>query len=115
MISIFHCPGLFGKLKRSLSGNRTKSSGKNEKEGEVEVRPTDKAGKGNRLTALYLGAVDRSRSVLRSSEASVKPRRSFNRSNFKVDKDEIKKAYHDVRSDKTGISIIDVNIDCNLD
>ena len=80
-----------------------KKPGKEEDEGEVELRATGRGGKGNRLTQLYIGAVDKSRSGARASEPNLKPRRSFNRSAFKVDKDEIKKAYHDVRSDKTGI------------
>ena len=104
MFTIHYNLGFFGKLKQSMS--ITKKSGKDEEEGEVELRATGRGGKGNRLTQLYIGAVDRSKSGSRASEPSLKPKRSFNRSAFKVDKDEIKKAYHDVRSDKTGIHTI---------
>ena len=79
---------------------------KGEKDGEVELRATGKSGgKSNRLTQLYIGAVDRSRSSSRASEGGAQPRvKSFNRA-LKADKDEIKKAYHDVRSDNTGFKI----------
>jgi len=90
--------GFFGKIKRRMSISKDSSD---QKEGEVELRATGRGTKGNRLTQLYLGAVDRSRSSSRASDSATKPRRSFNRT-LKADKDEIKKAYHDVRSDQTG-------------
>ena len=85
-------------MKRRMSISKDSSD---QKEGEVELRATGRGTKGNRLTQLYLGAVDRSRSSSRASDSATKPRRSFNRT-LKADKDEIKKAYHDVRSDQTG-------------
>ena len=88
-------------MKKQLSFTKDK---KDDKEEEVQLRATGRGGKGNRLTQLYIGAVDRSRSSGRDTGQKVQPRRSFNRTGFKVDKDEIKKAYHDVRSDNTGIN-----------
>ena len=93
--------GFFKKMKKQLSFTKDK---KEKTEEEVQLRATGRGGKGNRVTQLYIGAVDRSRSSSQSSAQTIQPRRSFNRSGFKVDKDEIKKAYHDVRSDKTGIN-----------
>ena len=84
-------------MKKQLSFTKDKKG-----DNETEQRTNGRATKGNKLTQLYLGAVDRSRSSSRSASPKVKPKRSFNRSGFKVDKDEIKKAYHDVRSDNTG-------------
>ena len=88
-------------MKKQLSFTRDR---KDSNEEDVQLRATGRGGKGNRVTQLYIGAVDKSRSSSQPAGPSVKPRRSFNRSGFKVDKDEIKKAYHDVRSDKTGIN-----------
>ena len=85
-------------MKKQLSFTNDKVADK-----EPELRATGSASKGNKLTQLYIGAVDRSRSSSRASP-QVKPTRSFNRSGFKVDKDEIKKGYHDVRSDNTGMT-----------
>ena len=84
-------------MKKQLSFTKDKEADK-----EPELRATGRRSSGNKLTQLYIGAVDRSRSSSRASP-QVKPKRSFNRSGFKVDKDEIKKGYHDVRSDNTGM------------
>ena len=91
-------------MKKQLSFTKDKKG-----DDETEQRTNGRETKGNKLTQLYLGAVDRSRSSSRSASPKMKPKRSFNRSGFKVDKDEIKKAYHDVRSDKTG-NIYYINI-----
>ena len=91
-------------MKKQISFTKDKKG-----DDDTEQRTNGRATKGNKLTQLYLGAVDRSRSSSRSASPKIKPKRSFNRSGFKVDKDEIKKAYHDVRSDKTG-NIYYINI-----
>ena len=74
----------------------------------AELRATGR-GKKSRVTSLYIDNV-RSRSREKDASTRITTRRSFNRSNFKVDKDEIKKAYYDVRSDKTGICLLNESI-----
>ena len=96
-------------MKKQISFTKDKKD-----DDDTEQRTNGRATKGNKLTQLYLGAVDRSRSSSRNASPKVKPKRSFNRSGFKVDKDEIKKAYHDVRSDNTGtIYCIDIYYSLN--
>ena len=96
-------------MKKQLSFTKDKKG-----DDDTEQRTDGRATKGNKLTQLYLGAVDRSRSSSRNASPKVKPKPSFNRSGFKVDKDEIKKAYHDVRSDNTGtIYCIDIYYSLN--
>ena len=91
--------GLLGKVK-SMTSSRGKS-GKKENEEEPVLRATGRAQK-SKMTSLYIDNV-RSRSREKDAGTRAVARRSFNKSNFKADKDEIKKAYYDVRSDKTGI------------
>ena len=101
MITVLLDIGFFGKLEKSMS-IITNKKGDNER--DVELRATGCGGNNNPLTQPYIGAVDRSLPSSRASEGGVKPRESFTRT-LKADKDEIKKAYHDVRSDNTGLNL----------
>ena len=98
--------GLLGKFK-SMTGSRSKS-GKKENEEEPVLRATGRA-QSSKMTSLYIDNVQ-SRTREKDAGTRVVARRSFNKSNFKADKDEIKKAYYDVRSDKTGIFLLNESI-----
>ena len=82
---------------------------------EPELRATGRGStRGDSKTQKFIEAeVARDRSRSRVSR-QLKTKRSFNQKDFKVDKDEIKKWYNDIRSDKTGMThVFHLNITFN--